>query len=273
MRALEKPHYLPDFDRLSIVAATLLLAFALARLINFPVSRLAFQLPGLFVSLQIDLRTLIAFLVAGQAAAGADWLVSDHPGLGKQLRIEHWLIPMLTAWTIGILIFQLPLGTIWWAGFALGVTILMLVLVAEYIVVDSEDALQPVASAGLTVVSFSLYLILAASLRYANLRLFLILPALTLAAWLICLRTLHLRLHGQWVLLPAGIVAVIIGQLVAAFHYLPLPAVSYALALTGAVYSLTSLMGSLIEGVELRKAWIEPVVVLVILWIIAFLIR
>ena len=150
MQAIEKPHYLPNLERLSIVAATMLLAFALARFINFPVSRLSFQLPGFFVSFQIDLHSLIAFLVAGLAAAGTDWLISDHPTLNGQIRIEHWLIPTLTAWVIGILTFQLPVGPLWWAGFALGVTILMLVLVAEYIVVDDEDVLQPVASAGLS---------------------------------------------------------------------------------------------------------------------------
>ncbi len=146
----------------------------------------------------------------------------------------------------------------------------MLVLVAEYIVVDANDARQPIAAAGLTIVSFALFLILVASLRYSSLRLYLILPTITLATAAICLRTLHLRLHGRWAPLHAGIVAMLIAQLVAAFHYWPLSPVSYALALLGAAYSLTSLMGSLLEKVPLRKALLEPGIILLIFWGVAF---
>jgi hypothetical protein len=279
VNVIQKPRYLPDLNNLSVVAATMLLAYALARFSNFPLSNLAIQLPGLFLSLQINLRTLVSILVAGLAAAGAGWLISDHPSLSKNSRPEHFrmyssvLIPSLTAWIIGVPLFQLPIGVFWWMGFAIGGAILMLVLVAEYIVVDPNDVRQPIASAGLTVVSFSLYLILAASLRYANLRLFLILPALTLAAALISLRTLHLRLRGQWAWLHAGIVTFIIGQLVAAFHYLPLSPVAYALALVGAAYGLTSLMDSLLEGASLRQALIEPLVIVAIFWATALWVR
>jgi len=273
MAVFNKPHSLPDLDRLSIVAATMLLAYALARFIEFPVSSFSFQLPGFFLSYQINLRTFITLLIACLAAAGTDWLIRDHPASGKHFRLEHWLIPALTALVIGVPLFQLPLGALWWVGFMLGGTILMLVLVAEYIVVDGEDLRQPIAASGLTVVSFALFMILAASLRFANLRLYLILPSLTLAAGLISLRTLHLRLHGKWALLQAGIVALLIGQLVAAFHYWPLTPVAYALALLGAAYSLTGFLGGLLEGNRLRQALLEPVIVLIIFWMTAYWIR
>jgi hypothetical protein len=270
MNAFNKPRYLPDLDRLSIVAATMLLAYVLARFINFPVSSFSFQLPGLFLTFQINLRTFITLLIASLIAAGTDWLIRDHPALGRHYRPEHWLIPAFTALVIGIPLFQLPLGALWWGGFILGGTILMLVLVAEYIVVDADDVRQPIAAAGLTVVSFALFLILSASLRFASLRLYLILPALTLAAGLISLRTLHLRLHGKWAFMQAGIVALLIGQLVAAFHYWPLSPVAYALALLGAAYSLTNFMGSLLEGTPLRQALLEPLIILLIFWITAY---
>ncbi len=251
----------------------MLLAYALTRFIDLPLSSLALQLPGLFISLEINLRTLVSFLVAGLAAVGAAWLIQEHPAAGSHFQVEHYLIPTLTAWVIGAPLYQLPLGILWWSGFILGGLILTLVLIAEYIVVDANDARQPLASAGLTVVSFTLYLILAASLRYANVRLFLILPALTLAAGAICLRTLHLRLHGKWALLQTGIVMLLIGQLIAALHYWPIPPVSYALALVGATYSLTNLLGSLSDHRVLREAWIEPAVILGIFWASALLVR
>jgi len=269
MESSIRPSNLPQLDRLSVVAAVILLAYALARFANLPVSELSLQLPGIFLSFQINLRTIVALLVTGLTASGADWLMRDHPALGRQNTLEHWLLPALTAWVIGLPLLQLPLGLSWWVGFALGGTILMLVLIAEYIVIDPDDIRSPVASAGLTVVSYALFLILAASLRYAGLRLYLILPALALAAGLVTLRILHLRLHGQWAFLQAGVIVVIVGQLVAALHYWPLSPVGYALALLAPAYSLTSLIGNLMEDMPLRQAVIEPAIVLVLLWFAA----
>lgn len=273
MQSAYRERYLPNFERLSTVAATMLLAYALARIIQVPVQDLSLQLPGLLLTFELNLRTVVTLLVAGLTTAGADWLIRDHPKLGNQIRFEHWLLPTLTAWVIGVLLFQLPIGLLWWAGFVLGGAFLMAVLVAEYIVIDDHDDRQPLASAGLTVVSFALYLILAASLRFAEMRLYLILPALILAGGLASLRTLHLRLHGQWAILNAGIVALVVGQVAAALHYWPLSPTSYGLALVGPAYSLTSLMASLLEGKNLPLALIEPALIIIIVSGMAVLLR
>jgi hypothetical protein len=272
-QSVVKPHYLPDPERLSTLAAMILLAYALARFINLPLGSFSVQLPGMYLALQINLRTFLTFLVAGLTAAGADWLLRDHPALQDNHTFDHWLLPALTAWVIGLPLFQLPLGAVWWAGFALGGTLLMLVLVAEYIVVDPDDARNGPAAAGLTALSFALFLTLAISLRFSGLRLYLILPALTLGAWLVSLRSLHLRLYGFWAFIPAAVVALFIAQIAAALHYWPLSPVAYGLALLGPAYSLTSLIGSLIEGDALRQAIIEPGVVMLAIWVAAFWLR
>jgi hypothetical protein len=269
MRLTSKPQYFPDLGRLSIVSATILLGYALARFANLPLQEISLQLPGLYLTAEINTSTLVALLVAGLTAAGQSWLLSDHPTLQHHRPFEHWLLPALTAWVIGVPLFQLPLGTVWWVGFILGGTILMLVLIAEYVVIDTEDVRQPLAAGGLIIVSFTIFLILAVSLRFASLRLFLLLPALTTAAFLVSLRTLHLRLQGKWLFIPAGIVALVIGQFVAAFHYWPLSPVAYGLALLGPAYSLTILMAGLQEGKPLRQSVVEPVIVLVVLWTVA----
>lgn len=268
-----KPRNIPNADRLSVLAATILLAYALARFINLPARDFSVQLPGIFLDFQINIKTFVTLLVAGLTATGADWLLRDHPALGKRNTIEHWLLPALTAWTISLPLFQLPLGLLWWGGFVLGGGMLVLVLVAEYIVVDPDDVRQPPAAAGLTAVSFALYLVMAVGLRYAGMRLFLILPALSLSAGLICLRTLRLRLHGRWAFFQSAVVALLVGQLVAALHYWALSPVSYALALLGPAYALTSLIASLEESEPLHQAVIEPGIVLILVWSAAFWIR
>lgn len=261
-----KPSYLPQTDRLSFLAATILLAYALARFIALPAREVAVQLPGVYLSVEVNVRTVVAFLVAGLTATGADMLFRDHPSLKRRNAMEHWLLPALTAWVIGMPLYNLPLGPQWLAGFAVGGALLMLVLVAEYITVDPDDARHAVAAAGLTAVSFALYLLLAITLRSAGLRLFLILPALTLSAWLVSLRTLHLRLRGHWLFLPALVLTLINAQLTAALHYWPLSPITYGLILLGPTYALTSLIGALSEGQSWRRAILEPALVLIVVW-------
>lgn len=257
--------HLPEADRLSILAATILLAYALANFVRFPSRELAVQLPGLYLAVQVNARTVVAVLVAGLTASGADWLLRTHPSVHSHTTFEHWLVPALTSLVIGVPLSQISGAPQWWLGFFAGGALLMLVLVAEYITVDPDDARQPIASAGLTTVSFALYLILAIALRFSGARLFLVLPALSLAAWLVSLRTLHLRLHGRWVFLQAGVVALVCTQTAAALHYLPLSPISFGLMLIGPAYALTSLLANLAEGTSLRQAILEPLVILVIL--------
>jgi hypothetical protein len=147
------------------------------------------------------------------------------------------------------------------------------VLIAEYVAVDPEDVRHALAAAGLTAVAFALYLVLAATLRYAGLRLFLILPALSVAVGLVSLRTLRLRLSDRWSLVEVVIITLISAQLAAALHYWPLSPVSFGLALLGPAYALTSLLGDLAEGETLRSAAIEPLVVLILVWLSAFWLR
>ncbi len=263
---MEKPRYLPDVDRLSVLAATILLAYALSRFLDLPSKDLGIQLPGIFISFQINIRTIVALLVAGLTASGADWLFRDHPQLKGKSTFQHWLLPALTAWVIGIPLFQLPLGVTWWGTFTIGGILLMLVLVAEYIVVDIEDVRYPPAAAGLTAVSFALFLILAIVLRSAGMRLYLVLPAMVLAVALVSLRTLNLRLHGSWKLLEAGVIVLIVAQVVAALHYWPLSPIAFGLAVLGPAYALTSLISSLSEGESLRTAVLEPGIVLLFAW-------
>lgn len=268
-----RPRHLPDVNRLNVLAAIILLAYTLARLINLPERVLALQLPGLYLEIQLSEHTFVALMVAALTATGADWLLRDHPALGQRKTIEHWLLPALTAWVIGFPLSQLPLGPAWWGSFLVGGILLILVLVAEYIAVDPEDIRQPPAAAGLTAVSFALFLALAVSLRFSGLRLFLVLPALSLACGLVSLRTLHLRLHGHWAFLEAGFTALIIAQMVAALQYWPVSPITYGLVLLGPAYGLTSLIAGLAEGQPLRRAAVEPLIVLLIVWSTAIWIR
>ncbi len=265
--------HLPDANRLSVVLATVLLAYAVTPFVSLPDRSIALQLPGFLFEVRLNFNTIVSILVAILAAAGTDWLIQSHPHMRDRARLPHWLIPALTAWVIGVPLTTLNVGLEWWVVFALGGLLFVLVLVAEYIVVDPNDIRHATSSIGLTAVSFSLYLVLAISVRAAGLRLYALVLGLAPAIFLVTMRSLFLRSGGRWYFSwPLGI-ALVVAQVAAGLHYWPLAPLQYGLVLLGLAYALTSLAGGIEEGRSWRTVWIEPAVMVVVLWGIALLVR
>jgi hypothetical protein len=84
------------------------------------------------------------------------------------------------------------------------------------------------------------------------------------AAFLVCLRTLYLRLKGRWLLNWAAVIAIVIGQITIGLHYLPLSPVRFGLILLGPTYALTSLSALVAEGKHWHEFIAEPLIMLVI---------
>ena len=242
----------------------------MAGFINVPGSEFSVQLPGLYFAFNFNAQFFISLLAAGLTATGTDWLVREHPSFDGKYTIQHWLLPTLTAWVIGLVLFQQPTGFAWWVIFGVGGITLVLVLMAEYIVIDPNDALQIPATIGITALSFALLLILMISIRFNESRLFILVPTITIAAGLTSLRTLYLRLHGRWAYVQTVVIAIIIGQFSAALNYLPIDPISFGLFLLGLAYALTSMMGSFLEEKRWQQTIVEPTFVLFIIWGIAY---
>jgi hypothetical protein len=270
---MQSHRYLPEAGRISVLMAAVLLAFALTRVLSTPNLNLSLPLPGIVIAFSVNLNTAIVILAGGLTATGVDWLLRSHPSLQKGGTQEHWLLPTLTVLVIGVALYTLPAGATWWVGFGLGGCLLLVVFLAEYVAVDPSDTRYPVASATLTAISFTIFLILSVALRAANARLFLVLPALFLTGGLTALRTLHLRLSERWELAWAVGIAVVTLQLGAALHYWPLSPIRFGLILVGPIYALTVLAVSLAEGHPFRQSFMEPLVMLVLFWGMAFWFR
>lgn len=264
---MEKNHYAPDTNRISVLIGTVLLAFALTRLLPTSVYTLGFEIFGRIFRLEFDLRVVIVVLAAGLTATGMDWLLRGHPKLEKNRTIEHWFVPMLTVLALGVLLYLLPSETLlWWGGFGMGGLLLVLVFWAEYVVVSPGDTSYPIAMVALTVISFTFFLVIMLALRYANIRLFLLSSTFFLAAFFVVLRTLHLRLGRGWEVAWSVGIALLGVQFAAGLHYLPLSPLLYSVFLLGALYALTSLATSLLEEMPLRRAVVEPAVMVVLIW-------
>jgi hypothetical protein len=264
--------HLPDANRLSIVSATILLGYAFTPFVNLPPRLISLQLPGFLFQLQINFTSIVSVIVAILAAAGTDWVIQGHPHQEGKSRLPHWLLPALTAWSIGIPLTTLQPSPQWWVVFALGGLLFVLVLVAEYIVVDINDIRHAPASVGLTAVAFALYLVLAISLRAAGVRLYLLILALTPTVFLVATRALFLR-SGHWHPAWAFGIALVIAQIATGLHYWPLKPLTFGLVLVGLAYALTSLAGNIEEGRPSRKIWQEPVIMIAVIWGLAAIFR
>jgi hypothetical protein len=268
---METSRHLPESSRLSIVIALVLLAYAITPFVRPPSQDLAVQLPGFFVDLDFQFSGIISIICAGLAATGIDWLVRAHPNRMNQPTLPHVILPALTAWAIGLPLSTMPVSTAWWALFGLGSFLLILVLIAEYVIVDPSDVFHPTATMMLTAVSLALFLVMAVALRSTGQRLYLTLPGITLGAGLVALRTLYLRHDNRWLWLPAAAIGVLIGQLSIGLHYLPVPPLSFGLILLGCLYALITLIGRIDDPQSGWRLWVEPMLVMVVFLLLAII--
>jgi hypothetical protein len=269
MQTMQSRSSLPDINRIGVLTAAVLLAFALTRLLPSSQVVLRLTLGNFFLTYPLSLTTVMTLLAAGVTATGMDWLLRGHPALGSRRTVEHWLLPTLTTFVIGVPLSILPGEASWWITFAIAGLALVTVFMAEYVAVDPTAPSYSAATGLLTALSYAVYLILLTTMRSSSPRLIIVLPAVVLVSGLVSLRAIHLRLHDRWDYAWAGGIALISGQLASALHYWPLSPIQFGLILTGPIYALTSLAGSLGEDAPIRRAAIEPLAALMLAWVAA----
>lgn len=262
---MPKTNQFPDFSRLSIISAVIILAYGLVPFVQIPAQSIAIRLPWVVFNYDLDFGSIVSILVAFLAAFGADWLIQTHPNKGTQTFIRHGLVPALTAWVIGVPLSFLEVGIEWWIVVALGGILLAFILVAEYLVVDSNSEAHLPASLGLTAISFALFLVLAIALQASGMRLFLLVPALSITLFFLVSRSLYLRTAGDWNWFWSFGVAFFVGQIALGLHYLPIQPLSFGLVLAGIAYPLTLLIIAHKEGKKGFNLLIEPLILFIFL--------
>lgn len=258
---------LPSTDRMGMLIASVLLTFAISRLIETPGLTLSLSLPGFYYAFPLTLGSFLTLLAAALTAAGMDWLTRDHPATdSKKSTREHLLLPTLTAFVMGTPLALLSDSPAWWPGFVFGAVLLTAVCIAEYISIDPTTPSYGFARAGLTAVAYALFLILVTSLRFSGARMVLIIPSTFIVTGLISLRILHLDGTDRWDFPWAIGIGLVCAQIGAGLHYWPLSPVQFGLALTGPVYALTMFSTNLAENIPPRRAVTGPILVTGIAW-------
>ncbi|HVN16304.1 MAG TPA: hypothetical protein VMT73_11230 [Anaerolineales bacterium] len=262
----EESRHVPAADQVGILTSAVLLVYVLTKIISAPQFTLSLQIPGFYFAFPLTLGTVMTFLAAGLTATGMDWLVRSHPALGHQRTIEHWMLPTTTSFVIGITLAILPNNSIWWIAFGASAILMVFVFLAEYAVVDPAAPNYAIARAGLTALSYALFLILITALRFTGARLVFVIPALFLTSSLIALRILHLDGSDRWDFPWAAGIGLICTQIGAGLHYWPLTALQFGLAVTGLLYALTAFSTNVTEGVPIQRAALEPGIILTLAW-------
>lgn len=270
---MRKSQSLPQFNRLSVVTATILLTYALLPFIQSPNREISFRVFGILIAFQANFSLAIAFIAAGLAISGTDWIIRDHPGRSKQPVFPHYLLPTLTAAVLGVPLALLRVSIQWWVVFLLGSLLLLAVLMAEYISVDPADNRRALAQMVLNGVSFGLLLTLTISIRAAGLRLYLLLAALLPVFALICLRLFFLRLEGKWNWEWAAAITLIIVQTAIGFYYLPLAPARFGLILLGIAYGLIELAIEMQSRLWTTNKLISLLITTALFWLLALFIR
>jgi hypothetical protein len=268
-------NHLPDLNRLSITVSTILVAYTLTHFVSLPPQEVGLTLLGIFFNLRINYSTLVSILVAGLTASGSAWLMQDHPARGDaDNTIIHWLLPSLTSLVLMQAVNQLQFNALWWVATATSGMGLILVFVAEYVVLDDSNRFYIPAEMGITVLSIVLFLILAITLHAGEVRLFFRVPVLSTAAVLVYLRVIHLRRRGFWAVNQSSVPFLLIGELAAVLHYLPIGSIGFGLALAGPLYALIEISTDLPDGekrIPLEKIF-WPSAIMILSWGLAFFI-
>lgn len=265
--------YTPDSNRIGLITSVVLLALALMRIVPSPEFNFELQLPGFLLSFPFNANTVMGLLTACLTATGMDWLLREHPSLRGRATFQWWFLPTLSTFVISIPLSILPNGRAWWVGFSVSGIFLFYVFLAEYIAVDPDAPYYVTSMIGLAAISYTLFFVLSVALRTSEIRLFLILPALFLAASLASLRILHLRLSGRWEFAWAAGIGLICIQLAAGLYYWPLSPIQFGLVLVGPLYGLVNLAINLGENIPARRAVLEPAIVTALCWGAAALVR
>jgi hypothetical protein len=263
---VENTHNFPKTDRISVITASILVSYALLPFVQISSRQLAFTVFGILISLNFNFYNLISLITAALAAAGTDWMLREHPNRGDYSTVPHLILPALTAGAIGI-----PLGflTIRWIILGLGSILVLVVLVGEYVSIDKHSQYFPIALMVLSAVSFGLFLIIVIAFRAANLRLYLTAVILPIVYAFFSLRVLQLRLGGSWPVKWTAVITLAIAQFTIGLYYWPLSPVRFGLLLLGPAYALIGIASSLEESSALSDIYMEPLIMLGIIWLLA----
>ena len=255
----------PSRDRLSVLTAVIVLAYALTRFLDLPTRAIGGTVFGSALGFELNGKFLMLLLVAALISAGSDTLIRSHPlfaGGAAGNTVIYWILPGATALVLGAALNRAPDGPVWWLGLGVTAVALIVVLIAEYTVVDPQAPLREAAVLALTALAYTLALVLFVLLRSLSARAAIsaTIGGLVAAALAWRLFTLPGAPAGR-ASLYAAMAGLITAEAIWALNYWRVPSSSAALLVMIPFYISVGLAQQHLAGRLTRRVWIEFAVV------------
>ncbi|MGA2820844.1 MAG: hypothetical protein ABSF61_09345 [Anaerolineales bacterium] len=265
-----------DAKRFSVLAAAIVLANGLSRLVRLPSQDFVVTVLNIHWMVGVNGPMLFMVLLGALVASGAYSIYRSHsPALRAPSEKEglglHLIVPALTAVGGGAALSLVPSGPRWWVGLAFLSALVVLAVAGEYLALDRDDPYYAQASIGLEILVYSLLVLVFSALHAADTRLAMAMPLIALSTSILTLRVLALAapLDRRIWAYTAGI-GLLVGELALPLNFWPLPSVAYGLGLTVSAYVLGGL-GRLRLQSELRRASLVEYAVVAALALLALL--
>lgn len=260
-------------DRLSVLIAVLLLGNVLFRFIELPQHVVQLHPLGSPLVIEITGTWLLVTLMVALVCTGTNWVIYDHPSLGKireRPLYVSWILPGLLAGLSAFTLGYAPNWQLWITGLAAVAIGISLTIADEYTVVDPDWPGYPMARLRLSVLAYLLAFTLFILIYQSRARSLLTATGAGFVAGLVALDLLSgSELPLRRVYLFAGIIALISGEVTWALNYWRVSAWVGGLGLLLVFYITTNVSHQHLLGrLKLATAVEFAVVALVVLTVI-----
>jgi hypothetical protein len=263
-----------DRNHLSLLVAVILLGNVLFRFIELPEATWQVRALGSAVGLRVTGSWLLIALMVGLVSAGTNFVIRDHPAVGKHPErpvFVSWILPAALAGLSAHLLSLAPTRQLWIVGLALVGAGISLAVAAEYGSMAPEAPGYAMARLALNVLAYVLAFAFLTLIYRSRTRSLLSASAIALATGLLSLDLLSGADVQFWrVLTYSAVVGLVMGECTWALNYWRITAWAGGMVLLLVFYGMTNiahqhLLERLSAGTIVEFASVIVVVLIVIL--------
>lgn len=249
-----------DRDRLSVVTGALLLALAMARLLDVPGRPFQVTAFGSPLGFNLSETTILMLIIGGMAATGMESLLRVHP-LVTQGEIRHtvvfWMVPALLSVALAAWLSRITDAGLWTLGLLAAALLLPLAMVAEYAAVSPELRRDTLLQWAYSVLIHLVALVLFAVLYGARLRGLLGAPLLFVGVTLLASRLFWAQIgRTRDAVLYGAVASLPVSQMLLVMNYWPLSTLQGGLVLLVCFYLMTGLLQQILSNGALERRFI-----------------
>lgn len=246
-----------DRDRIGFVTGALLLALALARLLDVPSRPFELTVFGSPLGVGLSGTTILLLIIAGMAVSGVEGLVRAHPLMiqaSRERSVVYWIAPAVLAVALASWLNRLEEVELWLLGMVAAALLIPLALVAEYAAVSPHLRRDTWLQWAYRVLLHLVALILFSAIFDARLRGLLGAPLLFLGATLLASRLFWAQARNlRQIGIHGALAGLLLSQLLLVLNYWPVSNLQGGLVLLLAFYLLVALLEQVLATDRLER--------------------